>query len=236
MNTVLFDLDGTLLQMDQRAFVEAYFGEIVKKFGPKGYDGKKLISVIWEGTRAMIKNDGSMMNDECFWRIFDHHYGEGASEDAIEFDRFYANEFNNVAHLSDPAPLAVACVRALKEKGYTVILATSPVFPEVATRSRLRWIGLEYEDFDWVTTYANSSYCKPNLKYFEETIGRLGKQADECLMIGNDVAEDMCAEQLGMEVFLLHPYIINAENADVSKFRQGDLEALYQFICELPPV
>jgi len=32
MNTVLFDLDGTLLPMDQEAFIRLYFGALTQKF------------------------------------------------------------------------------------------------------------------------------------------------------------------------------------------------------------
>lgn len=38
MNTVLFDLDGTLLPMDQEAFIRLYFGALSQKFEPYGFD------------------------------------------------------------------------------------------------------------------------------------------------------------------------------------------------------
>ena len=34
LKAILFDLDGTLLPMDQDTFVNAYFTEILKKFVP----------------------------------------------------------------------------------------------------------------------------------------------------------------------------------------------------------
>lgn len=36
MNTVLFDLDGTLLPMDQEAFIRLYFGALTQKFPHMG--------------------------------------------------------------------------------------------------------------------------------------------------------------------------------------------------------
>ena len=36
--TVLFDLDGTLLPMDQDAFTKGYFTLLVQKLAPHGYD------------------------------------------------------------------------------------------------------------------------------------------------------------------------------------------------------
>ena len=44
MQAVFFDLDGTLLPMDQDVFVKTYFSYLVKKMAPYGYEPKKLIS------------------------------------------------------------------------------------------------------------------------------------------------------------------------------------------------
>ena len=41
---ILFDLDGTLLPMDQNTFVKAYFGGLAKRLAPYGYDSEKLIA------------------------------------------------------------------------------------------------------------------------------------------------------------------------------------------------
>ena len=61
ITTVLFDLDGTLLPMNQDTFIKAYFGGLAKKMSPHGYEPEKLISAIWSGTKAMIKNTGEKM-------------------------------------------------------------------------------------------------------------------------------------------------------------------------------
>ena len=47
-------------------------------------------------------------------------------------------------------------MHAVKELGLRAVLATNPIFPAVATRSRIRWAGLEPEDFELCTTYENS--------------------------------------------------------------------------------
>ena len=46
ITTVLFDLDGTLLPMDQDEFVKAYFGALAKKMAPHGYDPKQFVDTI----------------------------------------------------------------------------------------------------------------------------------------------------------------------------------------------
>ena len=67
---ILFDLDGTLLPMDQDIFVKTYFGLLAKKLANYGYDPEKLIQSVWAGTGAMIKNDGSLSNEDRFWKVF----------------------------------------------------------------------------------------------------------------------------------------------------------------------
>ena len=63
ITTVLFDLDGTLLPMDQDLFVKSYFGKLAEKLAPYGYEPKTLMKAIWAGTGAMVQNDGSKKNE-----------------------------------------------------------------------------------------------------------------------------------------------------------------------------
>ena len=78
MNTVLFDLDGTLLPMDQEAFIRLYFGALTQKFAPHGFEPEKLIQGLWAGMKAMQQNNGSQTNEEAFWQAFTVVAGERA--------------------------------------------------------------------------------------------------------------------------------------------------------------
>ena len=60
---LLFDLDGTLLPMDQDVFIKDYLRRIAATLALQGYAPDQLIDTIWHGTAAMIKNDGSRSND-----------------------------------------------------------------------------------------------------------------------------------------------------------------------------
>ena len=70
IKAVLFDLDGTLLPMDQEEFVKAYFGLLAKRLAPLGYESGRLYQVLWKGVAAMVQNDGSCVNEEVFWKVF----------------------------------------------------------------------------------------------------------------------------------------------------------------------
>ncbi len=234
ITTVLFDLDGTLLPMDLDTFIKAYFGAIAKKMVPYGYEPAKLIDAIWKGTGAMVKNNGQQTNEQAFWQAVAGIYGDSILGDQELFDQFYVEEFDKLRTVCGYDPMAAKIVYRLKEKGYRVVLATNPIFPAMATQWRIRWAGLQPEDFALYTTYENACYSKPNLDYYRSILKHLQIPAEQCLMVGNDVAEDMVAEQLGMEVFLLTDCLLNKHNADISRYRQGGFQELHRLIETFP--
>ncbi len=230
IKVVLFDLDGTLLPMEQEVFVKSYFGLLAKKLAPYGYDSEKLIPAIWKGTGAMVQNDGRRSNEEVFWETFAAAYSARVKEDIALFDEFYRKEFVGAKEVCGYHPMAAKAVYKIKEMGFRVGLATNPLFPQIATENRIRWAGLLPEDFEFYTTYETSRFCKPNVKYYEDIVKQLAVSADECLMVGNDVAEDMIAETLGMKVFLLTDCLINKEQKDISIYPHGSFEELLAYI------
>ncbi len=230
---VLFDLDGTLLPMDQEKFTKAYFGLLAKKLVPYGYEPEALIADIWRGTKAMVKNDGKSSNETVFWNTFTAIYGERAERDIPLFDEFYRVEFDDAAKSCGYNPAAKRSVDNVKALGYGVILATNPVFPCVATEKRIKWAGLEPSDFEFFTTYENTSFCKPNPDYYRFIADKAGCVPQECLMVGNDVKEDMVAADIGMKVFLLSDCIINADGRDISGIPSGGFEDFDKFISSL---
>lgn len=237
MNTFIFDLDGTLLPMpSQEKFLEAYFGALTHKMAKYGKNPQELIKAVWTGTKSMLDNDGAMTNEQRYWTVFCHEIGEEGRQLEPVFDDFYRNEFIAAKNTTLTHPNAKACIDLLKEKGYMIVLATNPLFPRIATHNRIRWAGLSPEDFDYITTYENSSYCKPNLMYYKEVLSNISKQASECIMVGNDVKEDMCAAALGMETYLLKECLICPPEEDISHFRQGDFHDLLDYIKGLPSI
>lgn len=226
MKTVLFDLDGTLLPMDQDVFIKAYFSGLCKKLAPHGYDPQKLIQAIWAGTAAMVKNDGSMTNEETFWQTFCAICGENCRKDEPVFDRYYHEDFPAVSAACGYDSRASQVIAMLKDKGCRVVLATNPIFPAIATKNRIQWAGLHENDFALVTTYENSRHCKPNLDYYRDVLAAIGETPEGCIMVGNDVGEDMIAQELGMQVFLLTDCMINKENKDISHYPHGSFPEL----------
>ena len=228
---VLFDLDGTLLPLDMKTFTEAYFKTLCGRFSQ--YNPQDVSQAVWAGTGAMVKNDGSRTNREAFAAVFSQALGVDYYEQEAEFLDYYAREFQRCADVCRPSELSRKIVTTLQHKGYTVAVATNPIFPSIATESRMRWAGVSPEDFEYYTTYENSVHCKPNPDYYRDILAHCGLRAEECLMVGNDVSEDMVTETLGMKVFLLTDCLINKEGKDLSGYPQGNFEDLMTFIQKL---
>ena len=233
VTTVLFDLDGTLLPMDQELFIKEYLNRLARKLAPYGYEPKKLIEGVWVGTKAMVKNTGEQTNEEVFWSACNAYLGCEASKDKTIHTDFYQNEFNEVKASCGFAEKAAQIVSWLKGEGIRVVLATNPLFPSVATENRIRWAGLQPEDFEYFTTFETSHYCKPNLDYYREIMKKLKLHPEECLMVGNDVGEDMVVQQLGMQVFLLTDCLINKAGADISRYPNGGFAELEAYLKEM---
>ena len=233
IDTVCFDLDGTLLPMDQEEFVNTYLELLARKLEPHGYEPRHLTAAIWSGTQAMVENDGSRTNEEAFWEDFCHIFGEQARKDLPLFEEFYAADFARARTVCRFAPQAAEVIGLLKEKGVRLVLATNPLYPAIATRQRIRWAGLEPGDFELVTTYENSGFCKPNPEYYRDLLEKLGADAERCLMVGNDVQEDIRpAQALGMEPFLLTPCLINRGETEIGAVHQGGFDDLKEFLLK----
>ena len=233
IKTILFDLDGTLLPMEQDKFVKAYFGSLAKRLAPYGFEPEKLFDGIWTGMREMVKNSSEKSNEEIWWETFDGIFGDISLNNRDVFVRYYEEDFDGVRHSCGYNPKSRALVDDLKARGYRLVLATNPVFPPAATMQRIEWAGLDPKDFELVTTYENSTRCKPNPEYYTEILGKISASAEECMMVGNDVAEDMIAEKLGMKVFLLTDDLLNKKGLDISSYRKGSFEELADYISEV---
>ena len=181
----------------------------------------------------MYKNDGSVTNEQAFWREFGNIYGEKGLSDKPAFDKFYKTEFQKTISACGFNKKADATVKALKKVGYKLVIATNPIFPRVATASRIKWAGIDKNDFLLFTAYEDSHFCKPNLAYYKEILEKTGLKAEECLMVGNDVSEDMVAAKLGMRVFLMPDCLINKTGADITQYPRGGFDELLNYIEKL---
>ena len=235
MNTVLFDLDGTLLPMDVDSFTEAYCGALAKKLVPYGIDPKKMIAALWKGTGAMVQNDGSVTNEVRFWSVFEKELDIKKEDYEEILNDFYLNDFKGLEAMTTRTKYAAECVSILKEKGYRLAIATNPLFPKQATLHRIHFAGLDEKDFVLFTTYEDAHYSKPNPKYFTELLERIDAKPEECIMIGNDVQEDGAAAKAGIPCYIITDCLLHREEGAFD-FEQGTFEEFIETIKNWPSV
>ena len=234
LKAILFDLDGTLLPMDQAVFMKDYFGRLYRRLAPLGYTPEVFHAAMKAGIAAMVKNDGSRTGEAAYWDAYSSVSGMELDKELPVLESFYEGEFDQISASCGYTPKAAELVHSLKAKGIRVILATNPLFPRIATQKRIRWAGLEPEDFEFYTTFEDIGFCKPNPAYYKEVLRRAGLDAADCLMVGNDVAEDMMAGgAAGLRGFLLTDCLINTPAADIDQYLHGSFEELNAYIDSL---
>lgn len=231
IKNVFYDLDGTLLPMDLDVFIKSYFKPLAAKFVAAGYDADRILAELQEGIMTMIANDGSQTNEELFMSVFKKKYTE-EEFDALEtlIMDFYTNDFISTKEACGFNEKVPECIELVKSLGLKQYITTNPLFPAVATRQRVEWAGLDINDFETVTTYENTCFCKPNPLYYQEIIDKFGLKAEECLMVGNNTDEDMIAATLGVKVFLVTDDLINESGQDINKYPHGNFDDLMEFI------
>ncbi|MBQ8879616.1 MAG: HAD family hydrolase [Clostridia bacterium] len=232
LKAVLFDLDGTLLPMDQDLFLKMYFNGVAASATEK-CDGATFMKYLYQGVEAMLRNDGSVTNEDAFWRAFTPVGEDSRSILEPILEKYYSVSFVSSKEACGYTPLARKTVDMLHKMDIPCILATNPLFPTIATEQRISWAGLHPSDFIFVTTYENISYSKPNPDYYKEILRRFDLTAEECLMVGNDTSDDMIARTIGMQVFLLTPCLINTSGEDIFSYPHGDFDDLATYIQTL---
>lgn len=213
LKNILFDLDGTLLPMDQKKFVKKYTDILSIKLKEHNLDADKIIEALIQGMRTIVRdNSGIYTNKEVFWKTFNRIYPvDQAMIESIFFD-FYDKEYSQIKDIVVPNPIIKESITLLRQKNYNLILATSPVFPEIAVVNRLKWSDLDPEDFSYITTFENSNYAKPSIQYYEDIFNKLKILPQESIMVGNDLHEDGIIEELGVDCYLITDFLINRHN------------------------
>lgn len=234
LTTILFDLDGTLLPMDTEVFTKKYFKELAIKL--KDYfTPEEITKNVWTSTKYMINNlDVNKTNEECFFEDFYERVNQEAEVLNPIFEDFYEKDFNNIRSVATQNEHMIKAVSILKDKGYNLVIATNPLFPERAVLHRVEWAGLNIEDFIFITSFEKMHYCKPQLKFYEEILDNIKKKPSSCMMVGNDIAEDMIAKELGMKTYLIEDHIIGKTEENKNIDYKGSYLDFYEFAKALP--
>lgn len=231
---ILFDLDGTLLNIDMQQFLPQYFRQMMLMAQKEGIaDGRTLVEQVYQSTGVMMADqDPAATNEQVFMRDFFAATGWEERPMLEFFDKFYAEGFPALQNYGQPFAGIPEMIEKLLAQSIKVVIATNAVFPLTALQQRLAWAGLQDFAFDLITSYEIMHYCKPNPQYYQEILDMINLKAEDCLMVGNDVGEDLPAGTLGMKTFLVENMLID-KGDDYRPDWRGDLNDLYRFIAQI---
>lgn len=235
INTILFDLDGTLLPMDMKAFEKLYFGAMSAYLGDL-ISPKELVNNVWASTNAMVQNLDYKTNESVFMEDFKTRIKGDIDIYKDRFYKFYDTEFLRAREAVKENCFMKESVNILKQKGYNLVIATNPLFPLKAIHHRIRWAGFEPSEFSYISSYEDNHYCKPQLKFYEEVLKDINKKPEDCLMVGNDVQEDMIAGELGLKTYLIKDCLLHRTEEKITADYIGSYEEFNNFVKELPEV
>lgn len=210
IDTLFLDLDGTLLGITDQDFSDGYTKYIMTYFPEM--EPEMFLKALWAGTEHMMThNSTSQYVLESFFQKFTEITGIDRRSTYERFNSFYNNEFSNLKEYCTHIPEARELVDIANEKGMKVILATNPVFPEIATRQRCEWASLDFDEFLYVSHAENSHACKPSKSYYERLLEISHSNPERTLMVGNDYLFDGSASVLGIKTWIIDRFLGNVD-------------------------
>lgn len=226
---VLFDLDGTLLDIDLQRFLGRYFSalrEATLDYAP-AEAADRIMDAVQSGTRAMMEPHPGVTNARAFADEFEAVCGVSFESVRSVYDTFYADVFPTLADGATGIAGAVRVIETARSLGLGIAIATNPIFPRAAVEHRLAWAGLGDAGLEVLTTYEDMLATKPQPEYFLQTAALIGVNPHDCLMVGDDRYLDMPAADIGMRT-----YYVGSDADAVADYR-GTLDELADLLPRL---
>lgn len=226
IQAILFDLDGTLVDVDMNRFVPSYLRRLTEYMRAQ-VNPAQAIQTLHHAVAAMFANtDANRTLESILLDVLDSELAISPELYAASLEQLCQNDLEELRPLVTGHPLSPQLIESSLNNGWEVVLATNPIFPRVVIDARLAWGELSSEDFHHVTAYETAHFCKPSALFFEEVLQQLQLPAEACLMVGNDTLHDLSASQVGMQTCLLTPWSIKRSEAHFKADWQGCHEEL----------
>lgn len=200
LRAILFDLDGTLLDLDGDQFLEAYVDHLSEALNP-WIPQSAFREALWSASAAaMAMPHPEESNQHVLMQSLSEQLGVSATELRQQIQHFNHTKVGEILPIGSPCPGSREVVEAAQAMGLKVAVATTPIYELPVIMERLRRAQLS--DIDWDLIASDEFYwTKPYPNFFHELAARLGVAPNECLMVGDDAFNDLAAGNVGMATF-----------------------------------
>lgn len=227
---VLFDLDGTLLQVQMQQFIPRYISAL-HAYCQDLTSHQRLQEAMCAGIHFLLATEnGVQTNQQRLFEFVAAQLDLNPQLLAQRYADFLASDFEFLATGIQSLSLANALVNICVRAKVPVVLATNPVFPRQLIEARCRWAGIDVAAFDLVTSLENSRYCKPQLGYFYALAEELSIDPQDCLMVGNDTSHDLAAGETGMTTWLVDTWLMVRKGPNFTPNFRGNHQQLHDFL------
>ena len=190
--TVLFDLDGTLV--DTAPDLMSAHNHVMKKFGYPTKSTEEIRNLVGKGAGAMIgrsiwgqaKKEFSKVNDEKI-----------KNEMVKEFVNYYGkNIINESTLINGVKDFLIWC----KDQNISMAVCTNK--QEYLSIDLLKKIGI-YDYFEYVAGSNTFEYCKPDPRHLTTVVEILDGNINKTIMIGDSETDANAAKAANIPVILL---------------------------------
>ena len=184
--TVLFDLDGTLV--DTAPDLIRAHNHVMKKFGYPSKSIDELKNAVGRGAKAMMAKDNGK------WQWFDEKI---QNEMTGEFISFYGKNIVNESTLINGVK---EFLKWCKEENISMAVCTNK--QEHLSNDLLKKIGI-YDFFEYVAGSDTFEYCKPDPRHLTNVVEILDGDIKKTIMIGDSETDANAAKAAEIPVILL---------------------------------
>jgi len=224
IQAILFDLEGTLINVDTAAFMRNYLGILAPRFAhllsPDKFSKQLLKSM--EVTRSDPKP--GQTNMQTFYDDFSKATGQSVLTLQPIFEEFYEFDYPALKCLVQAIPQGAKVVEYAIQQGFLTAVASNSILPLNAMQEHISWAGLTPEHFKIIPSLDIFHFLKPQLGFFKEVAEKLGVKPDNCLLVSGH-PQDLVCRELGMKTFFVGS-IGEKEQTDY----EGNLDDLFRLI------
>lgn len=206
IQAILFDIEGTLTNLDTVKFMQNYLGILAPRFAhilsPDKFTKQLLKSM--ENVQKEPKPELTVM--QAFFEDFSKATGQSLQTLKPIFEEFYTSDFPALRCLFQPNPQGVKVVLNAIQQGFLTAIMSDPLMPLITIQEQVRWTGLAPEQFKVIAALDSFHFCKPQLEFFKEVAEQLGVRPQSCLLVSTHTEDAVCQE-LGMKIFLVNDTI-----------------------------